>query len=124
MPTILRVDGADYPFPDLDSLTFREADLVKRLTGLTMGDMDDAFKRRDVAAVLALAVVSMSRQGAIVDEDAMLDMPIAKIEAVTVPDEAEDGPVDPTLPNGGKSGGEPPDANGNAVSTPTSVSSV
>jgi len=108
------IDGRTYEMPEFDSLTFREAKLMKQNTGLTMGRMLAAFEEMDSEVILALALVAIRRQDGSVDVEALYDLPINKVQLV-VPeaDEPEEGEEkDPT------GGDEPADEDETPKPTP------
>lgn len=78
----LKVDGRLYPFPDFESLTFREARMMKDITGLKMGAMVEAFEQMDTDVIVALALIAISRQDGTVNADALYDLPITSVELV------------------------------------------
>lgn len=55
----ITIDGSRYPLPE--NFSFREAQWVKRLTGLRMGDFMEALSRGDADFTLAYAIVAMAR---------------------------------------------------------------
>jgi hypothetical protein len=93
----LKIDGRELEFPELDTMTFREAGIIKKVTGLRMGQYAQAFEDGDVDMVLALALVALKRADGIVDQDILLDTPISKIEVIPNEPEVEDNP-DPPAP--------------------------
>jgi len=95
-------DGRDYPVPDYSAVTFRENQLVKKVTGLRVGELQEAFEKNDSDAVLALFLISKMRMDGDIDIDAILDTPVLEftiktkdLEDETVPtpaaEAAEDG---------------------------------
>lgn len=95
----LKIDERELEFPQLDTLTFREAGLIKKMTGLRMGEFEKAFNEGDTDIIYALALVAKSRADGTVDADALLDTPITAIDIVLEPgdvdaedEEAENGP--------------------------------
>jgi hypothetical protein len=87
------IDGAEYKMPALDGITYKEANMIKKLTGLRMGQYGDAFDEGDMDMIFALAVVAKKRQDGYVDEEAMYNLPITKIE-IQVEDEDNATPED------------------------------
>jgi hypothetical protein len=61
MAAHFKVDGREYPLPDFETITFREARAVKAATGLRMGELPAAFEAGDTDAYLALFIVSKMR---------------------------------------------------------------
>lgn len=76
----IRIDGREFDFPVLDTMTFREAKLVKKATGLKMGQYAEALEDGDVDMLLAMALIAKLRADGIVDTEKLLDMPIDKLE--------------------------------------------
>lgn len=92
------IEGREYPFPALDSLTFREAALVKKITGLKVGQLFEAFEQGDMDVLVGFAAVAKKRVDGGLDESALYDLPISAIEIVVPEDEEEPeeeaGPLD------------------------------
>jgi hypothetical protein len=85
----IAIDGREFDFPSLETLTFREAGLIKKITGLRMGQFAEAFENGDTDMVLSLALVAKMREDADVDAEALLDTPIAKVDVIV-----EDGDME------------------------------
>lgn len=87
----VKIDGTEYAVPELDDLTFREANLVKRLTGLRVGEYEDAFSSGDTDMLLAIALIAKRRAGDLTDlnPDDLMDTPIGKVEFIGEDGDAE-----------------------------------
>jgi hypothetical protein len=85
---LLKIDGRELPFPQLDTLTFREAGLIKKATGLRMGQFEQALIDGDTDMVFSLALVAITRaDGKDVSADTLLDMPIMSITLEIEPED-------------------------------------
>ena len=93
------IDGREYAFPDFESLTFKEARLMKDATGLKMGAMVEAFEEMDTDVIIALALVAMTRQDGWVDTEKLYDLPISSIELVLDDVDKGTGEDAPLAPN-------------------------
>ena len=93
-------DGREYPVPDYSQVTFRENQLVKRVTGLRVGELQEAFEKNDSDAVLALFLISKMRMDGDVDVDAILDTPVLEFTIKTKELEVE-VPTEPAAEAGG-----------------------
>lgn len=85
--------GREYPFPDFSTITFREGSLIKKYTGLKIGQLPEAFEQGDSDGLLAIVIVAKLRQDGDVNLDALLDMSMTDLEVVT-DEEEEDSPLD------------------------------
>jgi hypothetical protein len=99
------VDEKEYPFPELDTITFREARTIKKLTGLRLGEYEDAFEVVDADLMVALAAVALTREDRGADVDSLFELGIDKIRF----DFTEEGidlppPVEPSPENGASAG--------------------
>lgn len=88
------IKGDEFPAVPLGQWTYAEADEVKRVTGLTVGQVQVGYLQGDAGAVLAFAVVGFMRSSATDDPLVLRDM---EIDAIVVDlrdqdeiDEAED----------------------------------
>ena len=92
-------DGRDYPIPDYSQVTFRENQLVKRVTGLRVGELQEAFEKNDSDAILALFLISKMRMDGDVDVDSILDTPVLEFTIKTQENE-EQVPTEPAAEAG------------------------
>ena len=93
-----QVHGREYDMPEFDSITFREANTIKKITGLRMGELPEAFGSGDTDAMLALFVVAKMRADGTIDLNAVQDLQIDTLQFVEEevaedPPVAEDGPA-------------------------------
>lgn len=95
---LIKIEGRELPFPQLDTLTFREAGLVKKATGLRLGDFEKAFGDGDTDMIFALALVAKSRADGVVDTNVLLDLPITAIEIELEAGDIQPDDADPTPP--------------------------
>lgn len=100
-----------------ESISFREGQMIKRVTDLTVDEVGPALARGDSDVFLAALLVSMRRAGEVVDIEQLLDEKMAVIELVeeegdaVPPDEAVGDsetstptePDDPGTPSSSKS---------------------
>jgi hypothetical protein len=85
------IDGQTYPF-DLD-LTFREDDIVRRVSGIGAGNIHSASNEGDSRWILAICAIAYIRAGK--DPESLPDMKIRAVD-VDFTDEAE-GEADPPV---------------------------
>jgi len=93
----IAIDGRELPFPVLDDLTFRESQLIKKVTGLKMGQFADALAEGDTDMLFAMALLAKMREDGVVDVEALLDTQIAKIEVID--DDEPEEPADASPPD-------------------------
>lgn len=69
------VDGLDgtYEFEEFENFTNRELRRIKLLTGLRVGEFEDAFRAGDNDMIVGLATVILERMGKEVDSDLLWD---------------------------------------------------
>ena len=91
----VRVAGTDYPL-DMQ-LTGREIQLIKRVSGVRMAELEAALDAGDYDVLIAFAAIALQRAGKPVDVDALLDAPFGHVEFVV---EEVDAPARPTRPAG------------------------
>ena len=98
----VQVDGQEYQVPELDDLTFREANLIKRLTGLRAGEYAEAFNSGDTDMALGIAVIAMYRAGKLTDlnPDVLLDMRVNAVDFIAEEGD-EEAVVGPPAEDGG-----------------------
>lgn len=109
----IRVNGADYPFPEIDSITFREANLVKKLTGLRLGEFGEAFENGDTDMMVGLACVAVHRHSGQTDFDYLYDLSLDDITFVVEESDTEVPPAERPARTGGAA------SNGGATDGPT-----
>lgn len=80
------VDGREYEIPP--SFTYREAGVIKRISGLGMTELEEAVLKGDSELMIATALIAMHRAGNMVDLDFLLDLPIGAITFVGDEEEA------------------------------------
>lgn len=68
------MDG-EYEFEDFTTFSNRELHRIKKLTGLRLGEFQEAFASLDNDVLVGLAVVVLERQGKDVDEEQLWDAP-------------------------------------------------
>ncbi len=83
------IDGNEYPIPQ--SFTFKEMSLIKRLSGVRAGELQQAMDAGDTDLMAAIAIIAMRRSGAEVDEAKFFDADIGSV-TVTGPEEVNGGP--------------------------------
>lgn len=105
-----------------DTITQREAHKIKQLTGLRLGELEDAMEAGDADVVIAVAVVVLDRSGKRYDPEALWKAPLGAlliepggdrepdVEADADPlPVSEPPPTEKPQPSGGGSG-DPPSA--------------
>lgn len=109
----IRIDGiaaydGEYEL-DVSYFTMRELHTVKRLSGVRVGELEDALAAGDSDVIVALAVIALQRAGRQVVEDLIWDAPMGGITYVGDPDGADAVPPGLTpsgsLASGSGSGG-------------------
>jgi len=112
----LRINGEEYPFPDPDTWTFREAGIIKRMSGVRPAELGEAFAAGDAELLAALTFITLKRAGKPVTEDQVLDMQISAL----APEEPEADAGPPAEPVAQETPGDEsnltPDLNGNPSS--------
>lgn len=106
---VLPYDG-EYDL-DVSYFTNRELNIIKRLSGVRAGELDEAFGAGDNDLIVALAVIALRRAGKTAAEDAIWDAPSGKITFVA--DEVEADADPPVIPSSLRSDGEKPASSGN-----------
>lgn len=86
MAITVRVGDTDYPW--VGELTGREARELKRISGVRLGELEEALAAGDYDVLIAIAVIAMRRSGKSVDEYTLLDEPAGHVAYVM--DDAED----------------------------------
>lgn len=89
----IRVHEQEYPFPEIDTITYREAALVKKLTGLRFGEFGEAFENGDTDIMVGLAAVAVYRNSGQTDLDYLFNLTLDEIAYVT---EESDSELPPT----------------------------
>lgn len=97
----------DFPWPEVDSITYREASMIKRLTGLRLGEYGEAFEKNDPDMILGLAAVAYSRAKNTREVEFLLDLGLDAIDVV-VEEGDEEIPPGEEPPSTSGDGGEPP----------------
>lgn len=88
----LTIDGKEFPSVNVRDWTFREADAVKRLTGLRAGEILPEVLRGDAMASLSFAIVGFMREKPGETPDHLLDLASGIVELdFTDGEEAGDG---------------------------------
>lgn len=54
--------NGDYPI-DIGSFTMRELQIIKRMSGVRAGELEEAFAAGDSSLILAIAVIAVRRNG-------------------------------------------------------------
>lgn len=78
-PKVL-VDDVEYEIPA--KLTFRETSLIKKLTGLRLGEFDEALAVNDPDLLVGFAAVSVMRQHPTFDPDTLYEKEVGTIRFV------------------------------------------
>ena len=87
---IVGLDG-EYPI-DAGYFTNRELHTIKRLSGVRVGELDDALEAGDSDLIVAIAAIALQRNGARFLEDMLWDAQIGAIQFVASPVEVEESP--------------------------------
>ena len=87
-----KVEGREYDSPEFDSITFREASTIKKITGLRMGELPEAFSAGDTDALLSMFIVAKLRSDGALDLDAVQDLQIDSLEIINDPVDVADPP--------------------------------
>lgn len=129
--TVRGIDGLSGSYPcDLvemldenspECLTNREVHHIKKMSGVTAGNLMDALKDGDNDVLLGLAVVVLQRRGKWVDEDLIWDAPMGTGVEFQI---GSRRPPTPTNPESGSSDETPKsESDGGASGSPTAVPS-
>jgi hypothetical protein len=117
--TIPGLEGA-YEFEDIATFTNRELHRVKRLTGLRVGEFQEAFEVGDNDVLVSLAVIILERAGKVVDDDMLWDAPAG---ALTFDFSEVEDPTQGSAPTSEPDESEPdesePLVSGNGSTTPS-----
>lgn len=114
---IIRISGSqlydgDYPI-DLAVLSMRDFHTIKRISGVTSGELDEAFGRGDTDLTIAFGVIALERRGIKVVESALWALMPGQIQLIlATPDEGEQ-PGDAADPQ--PSPTQPPSGDGSNV---------
>jgi len=119
----ISISGTEYPFPAFDTLTFKEARLIKSQTGLVMGQFFNALEQGDPDALMAIALIALQRDAKPYEMDDLDRLTLTKIFLVGGDQEEDGEDVDPASPLDGSA---PPadDANSEKRSSSEDGSSV
>lgn len=103
-------DG-EYPF-DIEGFTNRELHRIKQLTGLRVGELQEAFEAGDNDVIVALAVIVLERSGRKVEDQVIWNAEAGTIrlefeDQQTEAGEQDDPSIAPQPANGGPSGNPP-----------------
>lgn len=79
----IKCPAGEFPVPE--EFTLREMRVIKNLTGLLPGQIEEALDLGDLDIVLALVVVSAGRAGKVLLEDTVLDWHLDDIDFVEEP---------------------------------------
>ena len=79
-----------------EEFTLREMKVIKNISGLLPGQIEDALENGDTSVIAALVVVSANRSGKRLTEDMVLDWTLSDLEFVG--DEEEEVTEDVTDP--------------------------
>jgi hypothetical protein len=121
MPDKIVIEGVppydgEYDF-DADYMTMRELHIIKQLTGLRVGEFQEALAQADTDVILGLAVIALRRNGKEVNEDALWD---AEAGAITyVAEEVEAASPPEQQPEAGDEPSDSRPSSGVASSTPS-----
>ncbi len=75
---------------DFTYFTNREWRTIKEISGVRMGEFNEAIEANDNDLIVALAAIALRRRNVPVNVEALWDAPMGKITLVTGPDEEED----------------------------------
>lgn len=89
---VVRVEGVEYPL-DLSEMTGREVGVLKRVGHLRgVVDLIEALQYADQEAIVAVAVIAMSRAGVTADPERLLDAKMGTIKIDAGTSESDAGP--------------------------------
>jgi hypothetical protein len=113
------LDGT-YEFEDFATFTNRELHRIKMMTGLRVGEFQEAFEVGDNDVLVALAMVVLTRTGKEVDDDLLWDAP-AGVLVFDFSEEADptQGSGTPSEPSESESDESEQSATGNGGQTPS-----
>jgi hypothetical protein len=83
-------DG-EYPL-DVSYFTNRELNIIKRLSGVRAGEIEEALRAGDNDLFVALAVIALRRHGVSVVEDAIWDAETGKLSFIAGAEEGDANP--------------------------------
>lgn len=110
--------NGDYPV-DISSFTMRELQIIKRMSGVRAGELEEAFKAGDTDLLLAIAVIAVRRNGKQWEafEKLAWESDVASItfEGEEVAEEAD--PLTQTLPDEDGKSSVPPLSSGPSLRT-------
>lgn len=90
----ISVNNVEYPFPEVDTITYREAKIVKKLTGLRLGEYAEAFDSGDTDIFLGLAAVAVHRSTGQTDLEHLLDLGLDGIQMIAEEEDTELPPAE------------------------------
>lgn len=85
----IKIGDVEYPFPEIDTITYRESALVKKLTGLRLGQYAEAFEDGDSDMLVGLAAVAVYRSNGQTELDYLFDLNLDDIAFVTEEEDSE-----------------------------------
>lgn len=78
-----------------EEFTLREMKVIKNISGLLPGQIEDALENGDTSVIAALVVVSANRSGKRLTEDMVLDWTLSDLEFVGDEEEVTEEVTDP-----------------------------
>lgn len=128
MPTYFTVKEKRYEIITIESLSWREAREVKRISGLPMGQIPLAMVEQDPDALVAVMVVSMQRTDPATTEFALMAENMNEVletfETIAEVDESRPDPSTASLSNGGGSDADAPTSTETSETTGTPAGSA
>lgn len=120
----IKVGEVEYPFPEIETITYRESKIVKNLTGLRLGEYAEAFEEGDSDMLVGLAAVAIYRNNGQTELDYLFDMNLDAISFVTEEDDAEIPPAQAPESSGNGSSSASENATSEASGAPSSSKST
>jgi len=80
---LIKCPAGEFPVPE--EFTLREMRVIKNLTGLLPGQIEEALNQGDLDIVMALVIVSANRAGKKLEEETVLDWQLSEIDFVEPP---------------------------------------
>jgi hypothetical protein len=92
------IDGFDGEYPiDIGSFTMRELNIIKRVSGLRAGEIEDALKAGDSDLLVAIATLAVRREGKNWEQFELLAWESDSANFVLVVPEEDDADVPPSV---------------------------
>lgn len=113
--------AGSFPFPPFDTLNGHELHLIKTMSGVRAGELEEALEAGDFDVILAFAAVALRRAGRKVPSEALLDLKPADVEAAGAYEE-EDHTEDPLPGSADLNGSGASQKGSGATSAPRSAS--